>query len=56
MIDSCYERAKEVLKEEFDFLHYLADMLLINETLDSEEMEIVYECTQRKRVVHESKE
>ena len=54
VVTSCYDRAKEILTEQFDFLHFLADMLLINETLDSEEMEIVYECTQRKRALKEA--
>ena len=56
LIENCYSRAKEVLTEEFDFLHCLADMLLINKTLDSEEMQIVYECTQRKRLLKEKEE
>ncbi len=54
LIDGCYARAREILAEEFDFLHFLADMLLINETLDSEEMDIVYECTKRKRAVSQA--
>ncbi|MCL7486556.1 MAG: ATP-dependent zinc metalloprotease FtsH [Desulfobulbaceae bacterium] len=49
LIDDCYARAKEILTEQFDFLNFLADMLLINETLDREEMEIVYNCTKNKR-------
>lgn len=49
IIDECYDEAKQILKKERDFLNYLADMLLNNETLDSEEMEIVYSCTLTKR-------
>ena len=48
LINSCYSQAKEILSEQFIFLNYLADMLLINETLDSEEMEIVYNCSINK--------
>ena len=48
LINSCYSQAKEILSEQFNFLNYLADMLLINETLDSEEMEIVYNCSVKK--------
>jgi cell division protease FtsH len=48
LINSCYNQAKEILSEQFNFLNYLADMLLINETLDSEEMEIVYDCSVKK--------
>ncbi|MDW7774105.1 MAG: ATP-dependent zinc metalloprotease FtsH [Desulfobulbaceae bacterium] len=49
IITECYERAKEILTREIDFLEHLADMLLINETLDREEMDIVHACTARKR-------
>lgn len=56
LIDSCYVRAKEILSVEFDFLNYLADMLLINETLDKEEMEIVYDCSMKKRAGRETGE
>jgi cell division protease FtsH len=49
LVESCYREAKEILTAEKDFLVYLADMLLVNETLDHEEMEIVYECTSKKR-------
>ena len=48
LINSCYSQAKEILSEQFNFLNYLADMLLINETLDGEEMEIVYNCSVKK--------
>ena len=49
LIDGCYVRAREILSAQFDFLNSLADMLLINETLDKEEMEIVYTCSVKKR-------
>ncbi len=49
IIDDCYKEARDVLEKEKDFLHYLAEMLLTNETLDAEEMEIVYSCTLTKR-------
>lgn len=54
LIDSCYERARGILIQQFDFLNYLADMLLINETLDGEEMEIVYNCSVKKRAHKEA--
>jgi len=50
LIDECYATAREILTREIDFLDYLADMLLINETLDHEEMEIIYACTAKKRL------
>jgi cell division protease FtsH len=49
IVESCYDEARRVLIAEQDFLIYLADMLLVNETLDLEEMEIIYECTAKKR-------
>ena len=49
IITECYDKAKEILTREIDFLDYLADMLLLNETLDSEEMNIIYTCTAKKR-------
>jgi cell division protease FtsH len=49
LVESCYREARKVLTAEKDFLIYLADMLLVNETLDQEEMEIIYECTSKKR-------
>ena len=50
IVTECYDKAKEILTREIDFLDYLADMLLVNETLDSEEMDIIYNCTAKKRV------
>ncbi|MCK9296528.1 MAG: ATP-dependent zinc metalloprotease FtsH [Desulfobulbaceae bacterium] len=49
LVESCYREARRILTAEQDFLVYLADMLLVNETLDLEEMEIIYECTAKKR-------
>jgi len=49
IVESCYREAKKILTDEQDFLIYLADMLLVNETLDHEEMEIIYECISKKR-------
>jgi len=50
IISECYDRAREILTREIDFLDYLADMLLINETLDHEEMDIIYSCTAKRRI------
>ncbi len=49
LVDECHGEAVAILKREEDFLLHLAEMLLKNETLDNEELEIVYECTLRKR-------
>ena len=50
LVEGCYLKAKETLKEEKDFLEYLAEMLLVNETLDNEEMDITYDCIKKKRL------
>ena len=49
LIRQCYIEAKGMLEQEKNLLHDLAAMLLENETLDSEELEIVLDCTRRKR-------
>ena len=49
IIDGCYGEAKKILEQEQDYLTNLADMLLVNETLDREEMDIVYNCSITKR-------
>ncbi len=49
IISECYDNAKRILTREIDFLYYLADMLLVNETLDKEEMAIIYDCTAKRR-------
>ncbi len=50
IIDECYNEATRILKREKDFLAHLAEMLLVNETLDREEMEIVHTCIKKKRL------
>ncbi len=42
VIDECYFKAKEILQKHNKFLHILAEFLLIHETMDSEEVDIVY--------------
>jgi cell division protease FtsH len=54
LIETCYREAESILSREKDFLESLAQMLLLHETLDSEEMEIIYSCTLRKRKEKES--
>jgi len=49
IVEESYARALKMLKEETDFLTSLAEALLDNETLDNEEMDIVYRCTLNKR-------
>lgn len=49
IIDECYQEAVDILRREEDFLTYLAEILLVHETLDAEEMEIIYNCTLKRR-------
>lgn len=49
IVEESYAKALNILKEEKDFLVNLAEALLVNETLDHEEMDIVYRCTLNKR-------
>jgi len=48
LIDECYQEAVRVLEKEKTFLVHLAEILLQTETLDAEEMQIIFECSRRK--------
>ena len=49
LIDGCYREADRVLTEEKKFLFHLAEILLDTETLDSEEMDIIFECSRARQ-------
>ncbi len=44
VIEQCYVETEELLLSNNKFLHKLAEALLVNETVDGEEMEIVHHC------------
>ena len=44
IVQHSYESAGELLKKHNEFLHMLAESLLAHETLDGEEVDIVYRC------------
>lgn len=44
IIEECYQETVELLTENNKFLHKLAEALLVNETVDGEEMDIVHYC------------
>ncbi len=44
IINDCYEETTGLLTENNKFLHKLAEVLMINETVDGEEMDIVFHC------------
>jgi len=44
IIEKCLEETRELLTVNNKFLHKLAEALLVNETVDGEEFEIVHQC------------
>ncbi len=44
VVEQCYVETEKLLTENNKFLHKLAEALLVNETVDGEEMEIVHQC------------
>jgi len=49
ILQSCHEQARSILEQQEDFLRNLAEILLKTETLDSEELDIIFDCTLKKR-------
>ncbi len=48
LVTECYHEASNILKNSRAFLRHLAEILLQTETLDREEMEIIFDCSQKK--------
>ncbi|MDX9896408.1 MAG: ATP-dependent zinc metalloprotease FtsH [Desulfofustis sp.] len=44
IIQTCYQEAKDLLEKNSTFLHMLAEALLVQETLDHEEVDIIHRC------------
>jgi cell division protease FtsH len=44
IINDCYDETEKLLRTHNHLIHDLAEVLLVNETIDSEEMEIVVQC------------
>ncbi|MDD3813657.1 MAG: ATP-dependent zinc metalloprotease FtsH [Desulfocapsaceae bacterium] len=53
-IEECYEATRQLLSDHNKFLHKLAEALLVNETVDAEEMAIVYHCYLNQKGIEES--
>ncbi len=53
-LEECYDAARQLLSEHNKLLHKLAEALLINETIDAEEMSIVYHCYLNQKKIEES--
>ncbi len=49
LIVDCNRQAKKLITDHSEFLHMLAESLLVNETLDGEEVDIVHRCYQDRR-------
>jgi cell division protease FtsH len=61
VLDECYFEATEILTKHNKFLHNLAEILLIHETMDSEEVDITYrrylkELKMEKDITRQQKE
>ncbi len=48
LIDDCYKDAIRLIKTHDCFLSHLAEILLQSETLDEEEIQIIFDCSQKK--------
>jgi cell division protease FtsH len=44
IMNDCYMETEQLLRSHNRLIHELAEVLLINETVDAEEMEIVMQC------------
>jgi cell division protease FtsH len=49
LIEACYGEAMDILRTHNKFLHKFAEVLLINETMDAEEVDIVYRSYLKER-------
>jgi len=54
IINECYHETMELLQTHNQLIHELAEVLLINETIDAEELEIVVECYLRRHPVKQN--
>ncbi|MEE4166018.1 MAG: ATP-dependent zinc metalloprotease FtsH [Desulfocapsaceae bacterium] len=51
LIDECCRKTSEILEKHNTFLHMLAESVLANETLDGEEIDIVYRCYSNQKSI-----
>ncbi len=49
IINTCYAETEKLLRSHNQLIHELAEILLINETIDAEEIDIVMECYTNKQ-------
>ena len=48
LVDDCYRDALGILRKKIKLLHMLAEILLMDETIDAEELDIIFECDARR--------
>jgi cell division protease FtsH len=53
VITECYEETKQLLHDNNKLLHKLAEALLVNETVDGEEVDIVLHCYIKEKKMEE---
>lgn len=54
VIEQCYSETTELLSQNNKFLHKLAEAILVNETVDGEEFDIVYNCYINEKNIEEN--
>ena len=54
IIDDCCQETTELIRKNTDLLHMLAEALMANETLDSEEVDIVHRCYRNQKSMKSS--
>ncbi|MEN8257170.1 MAG: ATP-dependent zinc metalloprotease FtsH [Thermodesulfobacteriota bacterium] len=55
-VEECHELAQKTLQAHKGFLKHLAEIILQTETLDSEELEIIFDCSRKKQLQKEGEE
>ncbi len=56
LVEECNEKAYTTLLTHKNFLKHLAEILLQTETLDSEELEIIFDCSRKKQLAMETEQ
>ena len=54
ILTECYLDARELMRRHDRFLHKLAEALLVNETVDAEEVDIVHHCYLKEKKMEEA--
>ncbi len=48
LVEQCYQETLAILSRKIKLLHMLAEILLMDETIDAEELDIIFECQARQ--------